>query len=165
MKIRMTGNAVLLFILSAVAAPTFASEIIIGAKAGIINFEAKGVDPTTIGSVQLSYEFLDLVAADIATELEVTKSIADGESDAGDYSYSSKALYLSARTLGPIYVIGRAGVIDVEVDFDNAGSSDDKGMAYGVGIGFSTGIRVELEVTQYEFENSDTTVVTLGLHF
>ena len=165
MEFRMIGKALLLLALSALAAPVFASEIVIGAKAGVVNIDAKGVDPATIGSVQLGYEFLDLAVVDVATELELARSISDGESDAGDYSYSSKALYLSARTLGPIYVIGRAGIIDVEVDFDNAGKSDDNGVAYGVGVGFSTGIRVEIEVTRYEFDSSDTTTVTLGLHF
>ncbi|HBA33509.1 MAG TPA: hypothetical protein DCZ12_05190 [Gammaproteobacteria bacterium] len=142
-----------------------ASEIIFGVKAGGVDFDADGIDPTTIVSGQLGYEFLDLIAADIATELEITRSISDGESDSGDYSYASQALYLSARSIGPIYVIGRAGVIAAEVDYNSGGSVDDTGVAYGVGVGFSTGIRFELELTRYEFEDTDTTTLTLGVHF
>ena len=43
-----------------------ASEIILGIKAGGVDFDADGIDPTTIVTGQLGYEFLDLIAADIA---------------------------------------------------------------------------------------------------
>lgn len=147
-------------------APTasMANELIVGVKAGIHNVDVSGFDPAPLVSAQLSYEFLDLAAADIAVELEVGKSASDGESDAGDFSVTTAGVFISARTVGPIYAIGRIGVAKTELEFDGF-DVDDSGVAMGVGIGFSTGLRTELELTRYDIDDEQALYLSLGVAF
>jgi len=139
-----------------------ADEIIGGLKLGVVDLDATDFDPITTGTVQLGYEFADLLAADLALEGDITRSLADADGPGGDYSYQHVGLFGSIRSAGPIYVIARAGLIDIRVEQD-ADSDNDSGTAYGLGLGFSSGIRFEVELTTYEFENSD--VQQISLHF
>lgn len=144
-----------------------ASELIVGVKGGLTDVKSSGFgDPATVGTVQLGYEFLDLIAADIAAELELTSSLNDGEAGSDDYAYSSQGIFISARTLGPLYAIGRVGIVSAEIELDKAGTeTDDTGTSVGVGIGFSTGLRWELEASRTEFKDDSITQLTLGVHF
>ena len=54
---------------------SMANEFIVGVKAGIHSVDHKSFDPAPMLSAQLSYEFLDLVAADFALELEAGTTV------------------------------------------------------------------------------------------
>ncbi len=161
--IRLIGGATILA-LAAATPPAFAEEIILGVKIGAADPDADGFDAISTGSVQLGYEFVDLIAVDVALEAEYSTSLSDAEGPAGDYSYEHKGLFASVRSIGPVYFIGRVGYIDAEID-QAGGAVSDSGAAYGVGIGFSAGVRWELEWTTYEFEENDTNQITLHLAF
>jgi hypothetical protein len=140
-----------------------ADELIFGVKGGLADIDVSGYDPITVVGGQIGYEFLNLVAADLAVEAELMKSAA--AADAGEYDFMSTGLYLSARTAGPVYVIGRVGYINAEIDHSTNGKSDDSGNVLSLGLGFSTGIRTELEFTTYNFDDNDVKMISLGLHF
>ena len=137
------------------------AEIIIGVKAGPIDFDVPLADTGTATSVQIGYEFLDLALVDVSAELELTNSATKVEINNQEYGFSSKGIFAAARTIGPIYAIGRAGLISAEVD-----GSSDNGTAISVGLGFSTGLRWEVEYTTYALDDSeDIKYISLGLHF
>jgi hypothetical protein len=149
----------------AVYAGSASAELLIGAKAGVVDYDVSGSDPGVNGSVQLGYEVLDLIAADIAIEGELTTSLTDGEILGQDASFESKGVYVSLRTAGPVYFIGRVGYVDAEAEIGGL-SFDDSDTSMGAGIGFSTaGLRWEVEYTTYEIENTDINYITLGLSF
>ena len=145
-----------------------ANELIFGVKGGIHKVDASNFDPAPLVSAQISYEFLDLAVADIAVELEVGKSLSDGEFDGlgvkEDFSVTTAGLYLSARTAGPIYAIGRIGVANTELDFD-FGDVDETGIAVGAGLGFSLGVRTEVELTRYDTDDEQALYLSLGVAF
>jgi hypothetical protein len=152
---------------------SMANELIVGVKAGIHSLDNKNYDPAPMLSAQISYEFLDVIAADFALEIEAGTTASDGEASSAsgqkaDFSVTTAGVYLSARTTGPIYAIGRIGVAKTEIDFGtNSGQADldDSGIAVGAGIGFSTGLRTELELTSYEFDKEQAYYLSLGLAF
>lgn len=149
-------------LLGAVYASSASAELLIGAKAGLLDYDVSGSDPGVNGSVQLGYEVLDLVAADIAIEGELSTSLVDGETPGGaDVSFESKAIYASLRTAGPVYFIGRVGFADAEIE-----DTSDSDVSTGIGIGFSTlGLRWEVEYTTYKVKDVDVDYITLGLSF
>lgn len=155
--------ASLLFIVFAfLAQPAAAGELLIGAKAGIIDPDFDGTeddDPFAAVTLGIGYEFLDMVAVDIGAELEYTSSLTDGKLGPADaeYSYESLGLIFSLRTAGPVYFIGRAGYLDQSFDFDatSIDDIDDDATVIGAGIGFSTGIRWEIQLDSYSYNNSD----------
>ena len=146
-----------------------ANELIFGVKGGIHKVDASNFDPAPLVSAQISYEFLDLAVADIAVELEVGKSLSDGEFDGlgvkEDFSVTTAGLYLSARTAGPIYAIGRIGVANTELDFDSGDENDETGIAIGAGLGFSLGVRTEVELTRYDVDDEQALYLSLGVAF
>ncbi len=142
-----------------------ANELIIGAKVGLLDFDANGFDNTFTGGLQLGYEFLDLAVVDLAGELEITRSLSAGDAPGGDYDYSALGAFVSARSAGPIYVIGRIGFIDGDVDYSAGDDQSDSGVALGLGFGSSVGLRWELEMTTYDLNDSDATLFTFGLSF
>jgi hypothetical protein len=148
---------------------TASAEFVIGVKGGTVDFDITGSDPALNGSIQLAFDILDIGIADIALEAEYSTSLTDGEIDMGllgaqDASFESTALYTSLRTAGPIYVIARIGYAKAEIETD-FGSIDDEGISKGVGVGFSMGLRMELEYTSYEIEDLDIKYLTLGFAF
>lgn len=149
----------------AYASSAAAGELLLGAKAGLVDYDLPSSDPGINGSFMLGYEFLNLGVADIAVEGELSTSLVDGEVDtpfgSSDLEFESLGAYLSARTAGPIYAIGRVGIVNGEIN-----QTDDTEPAMGIGIGFSTvGLRWELEYTAYEVENVDIDYISLGLSF
>ncbi|EDY87150.1 hypothetical protein GP5015_2328 [gamma proteobacterium HTCC5015] len=149
------------------------AEVIIGVKGGVYKPDFSGYDPAGQVSAQLGIEFLDLAAVDIAAELELSKTLADGEVSTStalgtattDYSAQTVGAYLSARSIGPIYAIGRIGYANTEIDIDGLGSFDESGASLGAGVGFSLGARTELELTQYDVDGDDVHYLSLGFAF
>jgi hypothetical protein len=148
---------------------TAAAEMVIGVKGGKIDYDVSGSDPGLNGSLQLAFDIFDIGIADIALEGEVSRSLTDGELPSGlsdpEVSFQSTGLYASLRTAGPIYLIARIGVAKSEIEFSNGGTADDSGTATGLGVGFSAGLRMELELTSYEIEDLEINYLTAGFAF
>lgn len=156
-------------LLGAVYAGSASAELLVGAKAGVVDYDISGSDPGVNGSVKLGFEVFDLIAADIAVEAELSTSLTDGEipfmGTSFDASLDTMGVYASLITAGPVYFIGRVGYIDAEVDVGGV-SFDDSGTSMGAGIGISTaGLRWEIEYTTFEIEDIDINYITLGLSF
>ncbi len=159
----------LLLILAAFVTPTAgAGELLIGAKAGIMDpeFDDSAIikdDPFATATLGIGYEFLDLVAVDIGAELEYTTSLTDPDLSGFDSSYESTGLILSVRTAGPIYVVGRAGRVEHEFDYPEGltlsipgltpTTIEDDADVIGVGIGFSTGLRWEIQLDSHSYKD------------
>lgn len=141
------------------------AEMVIGVKAGTVDYDVEDSDPGLNGSVQLAFDIFDIGIADIAVEGELSTSLNDGEIGGSDVSFQSAGLYTSLRTAGPVYVIARVGYVSSEIEFENGATVDDDGVATGLGVGFSLGLRMELEYTTYEIEDSDINYLTLGFAF
>lgn len=152
-------------LLGTVYAGSASAELLIGAKAGVVDYDIAGSDPGVNGSFKLGFEIFDLVAADIAIEAEVSTSLTDGEIFGADASLDTRGIYASLITAGPVYFIGRLGYVDAEVDIGGV-SFDDSGSSMSAGVGFSTaGLRWEIEYTTFEVEDTDINYITLGLSF
>lgn len=126
-----------------------------GLKTGAYKFETKSDSKTSFApmiSGQIGYEFLDLTAVDVAAEFEIGKTVGNSTlkqlGKKFDVSATTIGGYLSARTLGPIYVIGRVGYAQTSFSGD-APSKKVSGPVIGAGAGFSLGVRTELELTRY----------------
>lgn len=167
--IRMTALA----LAASLYAATASAEIAIGVKGGAVDYDVAGSDPGLNGSIQLAFDIFDIGVADIALEGEYSTSLTDAEIDFGpatlDTSLESTALYASLRTAGPIYVIARVGYAKTEVEVEGV-SEDDSGVATGIGVGFSMGLRMEIEYTKYSpefdtFGDVDIEYLTLGFAF
>jgi hypothetical protein len=135
------------------------AEMVIGVKAGAVDYPDIDSDPGLNGSVQLAFDVLDLGFADIAVEGELSETLTEAEFHFGsanvDASLQTAGVYAALRTAGPVYVIARIGYAKTDIEFEAGGlstSTDDEGVAKGIGIGFSMGIRMEIEYTQYEHE-------------
>ncbi len=141
-----------------------ADGIVVGVKAGAVDIDSPGFDTITTASLQIGYEFVDLLAADLGIEVEVTQSISAADGPSGDFDYTGLGLFASARSAGPIYVTGRVGAVNANVD-QASGDTDETNFAYGLGLGFSLGLRWEIEWTKFEFNNDDVNQFNLSLSF
>ncbi|HEX5055542.1 MAG TPA: outer membrane beta-barrel protein [Gammaproteobacteria bacterium] len=159
------------------------AEMVIGVKGGAVDYDADWIgstEPGLNGSLQLAFDIFDLGFADIAVEGEYSTTLTEAEIDLVnsiiptlDASLDTTALYLSLRTAGPVYVIARVGYaksdLKLENDFGSI-SDDDTAASTGIGVGFSMGVRMEIEYTQYKpefdtFGDTDIKYLTLGFGF
>lgn len=141
----------------------FAGGFNMGVKSGFYKVTPKESDfKTNIApmiSAQVGYEFLDLTAVALAAELELGKTLSkvkfdDNEGDSFKASATVMSGYVSARTLGPVYAIGRVGYAQTKLSLPE-GSVTFKKPAIGAGVGFSLGVRSEIELTQYTLKKKD----------
>lgn len=147
-----------------------ADELVLGGKVGAfdIDFEqADQSDPFVAAAIDIGYEFLDFSGLRVAAEVQFATSLTDGDMNLRDYSYESIGAFMSLRTVGPIYFIGRLGYVDAQITPENAAPIDDTGTAIGLGIGFNTGIRweVELDGVQYKETEDKGLFLSVGLSF
>lgn len=141
------------------------AEFIIGVKGGLADYDEVESDKGINTSLLLGYEFLNLALADLAIEGEISKSVTDGERMTGQaIGLNTKGIYTALRTAGPVYFIGRVGYASTEID-GSPQLEDDTGTSTGIGIGFSGGIRFELELTRYKYFAQDIQYLTLGISF
>jgi hypothetical protein len=159
MKIKLLLSVVMLG--SSLHATSASAEILVGVKAGLVDYDVPGSDAGVNGSFQIGAEVADLKFADVALEAEFSTSVVDPEVYNQDNSFESLGVYGSLRTAGPVYFIGRAGLVNAEIE----NYDDDTSLSMGLGIGFSAGLRWEIEYTTYEVEDVDVNYVTLGLSF
>lgn len=149
---------------------TAADELVLAGKIGAFNIDFAEVDqsdPFFAAAVDLGYEFINLPGLNIGAELQLVTSLTDGDMNLRNYSYESVGAFLSLRTSGPVYFIGRMGYIDAQITPENANTIDDNGTAVGLGIGFNTGIRWELELdgVQYNDTENKGLFLSVGLSF
>ena len=169
-KLWITATMLAAFLYSTTAS----AEFVIGVKGGAVDNDSDGSDAGLNGSIQLAFDIFDIGIADIALEGEYSTSLTDAEIDVGpatlDTSLDTTGLYASLRTAGPVYVIARVGYAKTDIEIDGVGSDDDTGVATGLGVGFSMGLRMEIEYTKYtpEFDSLgdvDIEYLTLGFAF
>jgi len=151
-----------------------AADVYLGAKLGYLSPDEGDADATLGGSVVLGYELADVIAADFSVEGEYTQSLSEGDFDvdlpgAGDaeWDYRSLGLFAVARSGGPVYLRGRAGLVSNR--FEVAGDSEEEtGSAIGVGVGFSLlGLETSVDWTRY-LDSGDLDAVdylSLGMRF
>ena len=182
MKENTVVNTLLLVLVAFITPTASAGELLIGAKAGVMDpeFDHSAIikdDPFATATVGIGYEFLDLLAVDIGAELEYTTSLSDTDINGIDFSYESTGLILSVRSAGPIYVVGRAGRVEYEFTASNSITVPIPGLSFtnieddadviGVGIGFSTGLRWEIQLDNHSYKDFDGSAqhLTFALSF
>lgn len=157
---RATGGALLL-VAGLLLSPAVQADWYIGAKTGPMMIDESGVDDPTNAGVLIGHEW-GVVAGDLGIEAEITTTVDDGEFAGQDVQLDTLGLYAAFRTAGPVYLIGKAGVIRNELEIGSV-SDSDTGSAIGAGVGFSIGIaQFELEYTRID---EDIDFVSLGLRF
>ncbi|MBN1378632.1 MAG: hypothetical protein JXA04_05300 [Gammaproteobacteria bacterium] len=160
-----------LLLLGAYATTASAGEWLVGARVGVAEFDAPDTDPGVAAYLMVGKEMWNIGAADIAIEGEAGVTVIDGEygPNNDDLSFSTFGAYAALRTKGPVYVIGRAGVVRSEVDAAGAPSTvDDTSTdpSFGIGVGFGgMGLKWEVLFTSYGTDGSDVDVISLGLLF
>jgi len=146
-------------------APAAMADMYFGAKAGPMMFDIAGVDDPTNAAVMLGKEW-GVVAGDIGVQVEASTSIDDGAINTWmgpiDVSINTLAAYGVFRSAGPVYFIGKAGVLREEVEVGSY-SESDTGLSFGAGIGFSLGVaQIEIEYTLIE---EDVSFLSAGIRF
>lgn len=146
-------------LIATLTTPAFADEWVLGASAGLLRPGGVHNDttPAITGSFSLGLEFLNLGVVDIGATVEYTTGLSEAEIDNRDTSIEARSAWLTARTFGPVYAIGRAGWLELELDPTNTGVSDQRDEAISVGLGFSMGIRSEIIYTRVEHDFGDPT--------
>lgn len=147
------------------APAAMASEVYFGANVGKMMIDGAGYDdPTNVGVV-LGKEW-GVVAGDAGVQIEASTTIDDGAYNTFfgplDVSVDTLALYGVFRSAGPVYFIGKAGILREEVEVGSA-SATDSGLSAGVGIGFSLGV-AQVEV-QYTLIEKDISFLSAGVRF
>ena len=122
----------------------------LGAHIGTIDFDNNAIDGDAVVGANLGYEVFDLLVFDVALDLEINRSLDDFDVAGLDADYESTGLFLTGKTAGPLYAIGRFGLIDAEL----GGSSDD-GTVISVGAGFSLGTQIEVTLNSISFDDAD----------
>lgn len=163
-----------LILLGTYASNAAAGEWLVAARAGVADIDAPSTDPAVVGYIMVGKEMWDIGAADIAIVGEAGLSIIDGEYANEDASFSSLGAYASLRTKGPVYVIGRAGVVRADLNTvnlpaappENLIEGTDTDISFGIGVGFGgAGLKWEILYTTYGTGNTDVDVLSLGLLF
>lgn len=149
----------------AAVAPLASADMYFGAKAGPMMFDIPGVDDPTNAGIVLGKEW-GVVAGDIGVQIEGSTSIDDGAFNTWfgpvDVSIDTLAAYGVFRTAGPVYFIGKAGVLREEVEVGPV-SESDTGLSFGAGVGFSLGVaQIEVEYTVIE---EDVSFLSAGVRF
>lgn len=160
-------KALLATLLSAsLVTPAVADEWVIGVSLGLLRpgGDAAESTPALTGGGSLGLEFLSLGVVDIGATLEYTKGLTDADLDNVDTAVETKAAWLTARTLGPLYAIARTGLVEVDYNPRVSGIDNGRESALSVGIGFSVGLRTEILYTRVDHEQGDASH-WLGLHW
>ncbi len=120
----------------------------VGAHIGSMDFDNAAVSGDNIIGANLGYKIGGIVIADFAVDLEINQSLDDFNNSGTDASYDSTALFLTTKTAGPIYAIGRLGLVKADL-----GTQSDDGTAVAVGVGFSLGTQIEVTLKSISFDD------------
>lgn len=171
-------------LLTTTAAHATSGHPYIGAKIGQFNTDADDADinldkPTAYG-LYAGYSFDHHFGAEVEY---ITSNDADWTDDfdnsKGEYSVNTAGLYGTyhhhfPNELHNLYVKGKLGVAQTELDVDNGDSVDDTGIAGGIALGYnlSNQAAIELEYAKLpsidednETVGVDADLITLGAHF
>ena len=124
--------------LALAAAPASAASVQV--FTGPVEPDIAGFDSATAGGVRLGAEFADVGLAEFDAELEFATSIDEGDTASGTWDYQSIGAFVTARSAGAVYFIGRVGVVDQEIDPSGSGAISESGEAVGLGIGAGIGV-------------------------
>lgn len=139
-----------------------AGDISVGVKAGTVNYDLSPSSSGTNGSAVIAYKFLDIGAARVSVEGELSRSLEDGEIFNRTVKFGSQGAYLAFRTAGPLYFIGRLGVVNAEIK----PVGDETGASAGIGVGFKVlGLNLELDYTRFEVLEIDVEYIGVGVSF
>jgi hypothetical protein len=128
----------------------------------MVDYDWPNSDAGGSGIFTLCDQFLHLGAMKLSAEGELTLPVSDTEVDNLDRGFTSLGAFAALRTTGPVYFIGRAGMVSGEIDPNR----DDTEPALGVGLGFTgAGLDWEVKYTAYEVENVDVDIISVGLLF
>ncbi|MEX1081178.1 MAG: hypothetical protein WD382_05660 [Halofilum sp. (in: g-proteobacteria)] len=135
---------------------------------GRADLDESGYDPATVASVRVGTQILDAGLFDLDAGVEAATDIDAGETaDGEEWNFRSLGGYLSGRTAGPLYLIGRLGLARQQIEIDGDSNTATQRSA-GIGVGASTGVvRLELMATRYASEDdlSDITWLSAGISF
>ena len=158
---------------SAQAAVSYAGQPYVGVKAGKFMVDIDNVDDPTAYGVYGGYNFdpnfgveVEYVGADDA-DINVTGG--KGELSTKTYGAYGTYRYYFPNTSG-LYAKGKLGIAKTEADatvtragVTRTASSDDTGLAGGVGLGFAVNNNISIE-GEYAKVDSDADLLTVGAH-
>lgn len=136
---------------------------------GRVEPDADGFGSATTANLRFGQEIFDVGVAEFDVELEAATDIDSGDAPGNDeYDFTSFGAGLSARTAGPLYAIGTAGIARNEIDVSGGGSETETQQQVGLGVGGSIGVlQLELIARRYleEGDLEDITWLTAGIRF
>jgi len=141
--------------------PAAMADMYFGVNAGKMMIDMSGYDDPTNAGVLIGKEW-GVVAGDLGVEAEFTTSIDDGSVGGLDVNVNTQAIYGAFRTAGPVYVIGKLGLLRIEQEVGPF-SDSDTGVSAGIGVGFSVGL-AQLEL-QYTLVEEDISYLSVGVRF
>lgn len=150
---------------SSLLSNTVLAEAYWGAKAAIVDIDAKKYTNTLNIGLFVGAEFAQAGSNIISLEGELTTSLIDGDTNVSgiDWSVQTFALYAAMRTGNETYLKIKAGILNREITFNIPGSSSDSGFSWGVGFGFNN---YEIEYTFADGDgNADLSMISLGYMF
>lgn len=142
----------------------------VGLKAGTMSVDVSAYEDATSLGLLLGYKLSSDSNGSLAVEGELTNSSSENITVlgvTGKWDIDTLAVYLAYRTGGDLYLKGKVGYLDEDVNVNIAGASisgSDSGASYGIGAGWKFGKSnaVELEYTIIE---TDVDFISLGVNF
>lgn len=164
MQYRIAGALVLAVAGLLASAPAAAGSIIL--STGQVDPSDDGFDRATTANIAYGLEIVDAGFAEIDLELGAGRTIESGGAPGGrEYDFTTVGAGLSARTAGPVYVIGRYGIARNEIDIDGGDSSDATQQSVGIGVGGSLGIvQLELMARRYAEQGDLDDITWISAH-
>ena len=166
MPVRNTLRASLLLLL---AVPGLACAGTISLIGGRADSGRSGYDPASTVGVRLGSELADVGLASFDGELDVAGTVNPGTTKSGkDWDFRSVGAYVTARTAGPVYLLGRVGLARESISVDGGRDVNGTQHAVGLGVGVSAGVTdLELVATRYSGDSQldDVTWITAGFRF
>lgn len=152
--------------LAAAALPARADTIML--TTGHVDLDEPGFEPATVASIRIADDFADAGIAELDLGIEYAQDIEPGTTATGaDWSFQSLGIYLSARTDGPLYLIGRIGVAEQEVEIGNE-TREATQQSVGIGIGVRIGgLQIEVIANEYNGDEAleEITWISAGIRF
>ena len=139
----------------------------VGAKVGKFMIDESGLDDPTAFGAYAGYNFTPNIGVE-AEYVGSSDETVDGTNL--DYNLKTYGLYGTYRYAFPttnIYAKGKLGVAKTELEVDGNGgefTSDDTGLAGGVGVGYNVTPAVAVEL-EYDFLASDVDLLTVGASY
>lgn len=142
----------------------------IGLKAGKLMIDVpEYVDANSTGFV-VGYRIFDNASGSFAVEGEYTKSTQENitvSNVTGKWDMDTLAVYFAYRSGGDLYLKGKIGYLNEDVNVSIAGASisgSDNGLSAGIGGGWKFGKKAALEL-EYTIIEQDANFISVGVNF